>query len=235
MKDCTTCKYGFVDEQFGFPMCHHPLRFAEDCVDFNMHEEKEVKESEGPFKEPIDGVLYAAACGIKNKEQTEKSEKPIALNEELEKEMDAFLGDWKSDTLPEIQDDMLKFARHFAEWGEEHAKKNEPVSDDIEEAAEKESEAAYSEPSASGYAKRLFFKAGFKRGAKWRENHMLGIAEAFYEQGRHEQMEQMMKEAVEKEVLQVTKNRAPVVTLNLDAAKYKDGDKVRVIVLPKEG
>lgn len=41
MKDCTTCKYGFVDEQFGFPMCHNPLRFSKDCVDFNMHEEKE--------------------------------------------------------------------------------------------------------------------------------------------------------------------------------------------------
>jgi len=43
-KDCTTCKYGFVDEQFGFPMCHHPSRFSEDCVDFNMHEEKEEPE-----------------------------------------------------------------------------------------------------------------------------------------------------------------------------------------------
>ena len=49
IKDCTTCKYGFVDEQFGFPMCHHPKRFSEDCVDFNMHEEKEIKESEKPI------------------------------------------------------------------------------------------------------------------------------------------------------------------------------------------
>ena len=44
MKDCTTCKYGYEDEQMGFPMCHHPKRFSEDCVDFNMHEEKEIKE-----------------------------------------------------------------------------------------------------------------------------------------------------------------------------------------------
>lgn len=28
----------------GFPMCHHPKRFSVDCVDFNMHEEKEIKE-----------------------------------------------------------------------------------------------------------------------------------------------------------------------------------------------
>lgn len=31
-------------------MCHHPKRFSEDCVDFNMHEEKEIKESEEPDK-----------------------------------------------------------------------------------------------------------------------------------------------------------------------------------------
>ena len=40
MKDCTTCKYGYEDERLGIPMCHHPKRFSEDCVDFNMHEEK---------------------------------------------------------------------------------------------------------------------------------------------------------------------------------------------------
>lgn len=43
MKDCTTCKYGYEDERLGIPMCHHPKRFSEDCVDFNMHEEKEEK------------------------------------------------------------------------------------------------------------------------------------------------------------------------------------------------
>lgn len=41
MKDCTTCKYGYEDERLGIPMCHHPKRFSEDCIDFNMHEEKE--------------------------------------------------------------------------------------------------------------------------------------------------------------------------------------------------
>ena len=48
MKDCTTCKYGYEDERLGIPMCHHPKRFSEDCVDFNMHEEKEIKELEKP-------------------------------------------------------------------------------------------------------------------------------------------------------------------------------------------
>ena len=38
---CFTCKYGYEDERLGIPLCHHPKRFSEDCVDFNMHEEKE--------------------------------------------------------------------------------------------------------------------------------------------------------------------------------------------------
>ena len=54
MKDCTTCKYGYEDERLGFPMCHHPKRFSEDCVDFNMHEEKEIKESEEPISAELE-------------------------------------------------------------------------------------------------------------------------------------------------------------------------------------
>ena len=46
--------------------------------------------------------------------------------------------------------------------------------------------------------------------------------------------EQMMQEAVEKTVFQVTRKRTPVVMLTLDANEYKDGDKVRVIILKKE-
>ncbi len=38
--DCTTCKYGYEDERLSIPMCHHPKRFSDDCVDFNMYEEK---------------------------------------------------------------------------------------------------------------------------------------------------------------------------------------------------
>lgn len=54
MKDCTTCKYGYEDERLGIPMCHHPKRFSEDCVDFNMHEEKEIKESEKPVPNDLE-------------------------------------------------------------------------------------------------------------------------------------------------------------------------------------
>lgn len=42
-------------------MCHHPKRFSEDCIDFNMHEEKEIKESEKPAPNTLEEVarLYA--------------------------------------------------------------------------------------------------------------------------------------------------------------------------------
>ena len=68
MKDCTTCKYGFVDEQFGFPMCHHPLRFSKDCVDFNMHEEKEEpKKATGIEEKKLpDGLDEAAEKSAKS-------------------------------------------------------------------------------------------------------------------------------------------------------------------------
>lgn len=46
--------------------------------------------------------------------------------------------------------------------------------------------------------------------------------------------EQMMQEAVEKTVFQVTRERTPVVMLTLDANEYKDGDKVQVIICKKE-
>lgn len=38
---------------------------------------------------------------------------------------------------------------------------------DIDEAAEEASQSAYSEPTAAGFAKRSFFKRGFKAGAEW--------------------------------------------------------------------
>ena len=46
------------DERLGIPMCHHPKRFSEDCVDFNMHEEKEIKESEKTIDIDFEQELY---------------------------------------------------------------------------------------------------------------------------------------------------------------------------------
>lgn len=110
MKDCTTCKYGYEDEQLGILMCHHPKRFSEDCIDFNMREEKEEK----PFKEPIDGVLYAVACGIKNNGQIELLEES---NKSLEEEYKDYVENDPvySKLVNKIAG--LDIARHFYEFG----------------------------------------------------------------------------------------------------------------------
>lgn len=47
------------------------------------------------------------------------------------------------------------------------AKCESSLPSDIDEAAEKTSQSAYSEPTADGFAKRSFFKRGFKAGAEW--------------------------------------------------------------------
>ena len=93
----------------GIPMCHHPKRFSEDCIDFNMHEEKEIKESEKPV--------------------TADLEEPVC--EELEKEIAC----WMSTHLHGKDDkdyDAIKLwgeyiARHFAKWGAEHLADNKVV------------------------------------------------------------------------------------------------------------
>lgn len=61
--------------------------------------------------------------------------------------------------------------------------------ENLNEAAEEESTWAFPEPTAQGYAKRLFFKSGFKRGAKWQKNALLGWAKekvAMYERKMQE-------------------------------------------------
>ena len=46
-------------------MCHHPLRWSEDCVDFNMHEEKkEPKKATGIVEKKLSDELEEAAENI---------------------------------------------------------------------------------------------------------------------------------------------------------------------------
>lgn len=85
-----------------------------DLIDYLERKKK-------PFKEPIDGVLYAAACGIKNKEQVEKSEKP---SEGLEDILLEFYDEYDSNVenrpiVPRIYAE--KLARHFAQCGKGQA------------------------------------------------------------------------------------------------------------------
>ena len=103
MKDCTTCKYGYEDERLGIPMCHHPKRFSDDCVDFNMHEEKEIKEPENPMN-------------------------PDGLEEEIHKynkeRFDEYFPEEDGDFISEVDfmTCLNRVADHFAKWGAEHAR-----------------------------------------------------------------------------------------------------------------
>ena len=45
----------------------------------------------------------------------------------------------------------------------------------LDEAMEEESQHAYGEPTAQGFAKRSFFKRGFKAGAQWRDAQILKL------------------------------------------------------------
>ena len=79
----------------------------------------ESEKPSGPIiEEPIDCVLYAAACGIKN--ATGKSEKPITLNNELNEEITRYCGTREQRPVPDF---IEQVARHFAQWGAEHLKK----------------------------------------------------------------------------------------------------------------
>lgn len=60
--------------------------------------------------------------------------------------------------------------------------------------------------------------------AKWQEKKILGIAEAFYQQGRYEQEQEMMKDAVE---LTIT-NTSFIPLPKLD---IKAGDKAKIIII----
>lgn len=79
----------------------------------------------------------------------------------LEREIERCL--WKLSDDPS-NEELRMFARHFAEWGAEHAKKDEiPVPSDLEEAAEE-----YSKERAEGHILYDWVHA-FIAGAKWQK------------------------------------------------------------------
>ena len=145
MKDCTTCKYGYEDERLGIQMCHHPKRFSEDCIDFNMHEEKEIKGSEKPMN-PEDAMkkLDEKIALVKQRgtwdgvdvdkymDEVRGREPEKPMKEDLEKAVvNYFEGYWPGmETAEQCNTDLrftppaiMRLARHFAQWGAEHLKK----------------------------------------------------------------------------------------------------------------
>lgn len=134
--NCFTCKYGYKDERLGIPLCHHPKRFSEDCVNFNMHEEKETEESEKPInlddamKELDEKIALVKQRGTWKGVDVDKymddvrgrePEKPMNLEEEVKR--------YYSDNFAYISSDqptlsiLTNIARHFAEWQKEQLMK----------------------------------------------------------------------------------------------------------------
>ena len=194
-----------------------------DITDLIDYLEKKQK----PFKEPIDGVLYAAACGIKNKEQVEKSEKPSDGTVDVE-DVAAEKAREYALSLPGGER-TTAVGRTYSESGYYHGfvegsnwqnkpKVSEGLEEEIREFVEQEWDGLHDNDGNPLYT----------------ADYLEYIARHFAKCGAEYAKEELMKEAVEIEVLQVTKNRIPFVVLNLDAAKYKDGDKVNIIILPKE-
>lgn len=72
--------------------------------------------------------------------------------------------------------------------------------------------------------------------AEWQEKKMLGIAEAFYQQGRYEQEQEMMKDAVETTIIEdwqygKVPDRAIIPAINRRIDRFNIGDKVKIIIV----
>ena len=138
----------------------------------------ESEKPSGPtIEEPIDGVLYAAACGIKN--ATGKSEKPT--QEGLEEEIGSYMSNkWRFGCITPITpvvlpnfttEDLKECARHFAKWGAEHfayARKTSP--NDLEEAANNYLDGIYGKIPHSDSHIDIFI-----HGAKWGAEHLASV------------------------------------------------------------
>lgn len=75
----------------------------------------------------------------------------------------------------------------------------EPVSEDLEEEYDKYFKAHETDIVLNPYTNCKDIARHF---AEWQEKKMLGIAEAFYQQGRYEQEQEMMKDAVELHIVE---------------------------------
>lgn len=211
--DCTTCKHGYEDERLGIPMCHHPKRFSEDCVNFNMHEEKETEKSEKPIN-PEDAMKLL--------------EEKIALVKQR--------GTWDGVDVDKFMDEVR---------GREPEK---PVPNDLEEYASRTG-FDYVDNIVQEHPGHRFndhdveyaYRDGIIAGAKWQEEQdqeTIELAEDHaYLAGAVNEREKMLKEAVEGEIFDdYDKDTCEhhLTILSTVPSGYKDGDKVRIIILPKE-
>ena len=133
----------------------------------------------------------------------------------------------------------------------------EPVSDDLEEAAEKKYPVYWKNypkdgivRSESSYDTNKQCRDAFKAGAEWQEKQDLGWAGEIHKNGYNLCKEQMMEGAVEGEICGriydhinvrfadgICKYLEPknISHIPADVSKYNIGDKVRIIVVKEDG
>lgn len=133
--------------------------------------------------------------------------------------------------FPICVDEYKDFARHFAQWGAEHCGSSETPKD-LEEAARKHS--CYDEDCEGAWYEPIVRNA-FIAGAKWQEEQNLKYISEIHRNGYNLCREQMMKEAVEGMIDYVYDEKGDAYkSIRLDWLVGDFGDKVKVIVLPKE-
>ena len=201
-----------------------------------------------------------------NRQRAEESEKPMNLEEEINRYLREECSDDDEPGIHEI-------AEHFAKWGAEHlastgktisvkpgdevtinghkivydkdngyvtiVKSEESVPNDLEGAAEKY---FIKVPCSEEVKKTLIeiYKPGidaFKAGAEWQADHApLPEDTVLFNKGVEEGKRLMIDEVAEYEVWDFSSSleACPHVNIPLDNKQYRNGDKVRVIVLPKE-
>ena len=175
---------------------------------------------------------------------TLESEKPMnqeGLNEEISKSIENLEGcTTKINDNPEYHlisdEDIRKFARHFAEWGAEHLADARKMSqNDLEEAAKEYAKTSFTRPYSDTPEEVVTIIepdkcAGFIAGAKWMADHApLPEDTVLFNKGVAEGKRLMMEEAVEGEYgyfSNATKTILPSGKLNL-----KEGDKVHIIIV----
>lgn len=156
---------------------------------------------------------------------TLESEKPIGLEEEIheynKERFDEYFPEQDGDFISEV-DFMTclgRVARHFAEWG-------------YLRAAEKYNEIEYNRQRAEESVPKDLEEAANKFAVFYDQGTCDGIAQDCFIAGAKCDRQQMMKEAVEGEITKDNRGNN-VVRSGVFNKDFEYGDKVRVIVLPK--
>jgi hypothetical protein len=124
-------------------------------------------------------------------------------------------------------------AQYFAEW---QRKKDQEIDKLTESPDLDEASWNYSNRDGITYGQRYAMQIDFKAGAKWQHGKdfddllqsEMKFPKEFYEKGRFDMRDEMMKDAVGGEYWDGS------IYLNNRPTEYKDGDKVKIIIIKEE-